>query len=433
MPISAPSYDPNSRAQQQAQIKYGASEAQLNRSIEANRMMEAAQRAALDQYGAAGRGVISDTYNQLYGNLEENRRDTNQNLGTQVDLVGQGYRDAANLASQARSDSAGRLAQLAGTLRLGGEAQADVQSGVEQLAARQLGNSAMDDATRSGNLRTWAAQQDAFLGQGIAQAHREGAGRASSFENELVNALADLQAAARNQEFNLQGSLLDLFNEKGAFTVEQANALVDQLFGQQLQAAQYNLGEQSAMAEAAARAQQMQLAREQFEYGKQGDSLRDMLALSQNARDEKMSDIDYLLKQKELTKMPDANTIDEWAAQNNVDPRIIDRLVQDYTQTTQNINRAQQLQEALSAKGVTDFSEKNLMKQGLTPEELNILANTQFSDPISELVNDFKQGYSYPGWWTDAGVPFNQVSVNGPRALSATQLRQALGFLTPSR
>lgn len=431
MPISAPSYDPNARAKTQADVRYGAAEAQLNRALEANRMMEAAQKAALDQYGQAGRGVITDTYNQLYGNLDENRRDVNQNLGTQVDLVGQGYRDAAALAEQARADSANRLAQLAGTLRLSGDAQAGVNSGIENLAARQLAASAQDDATRSGNLRTWAAQQDAFMGQGIAQAHREGADRASSFENELVRALAELQAAARGQEYDITGKQLDIANERGAFTVEQANSLIDQLFGQQMQAAQYNLSEQNAIQEAAARAAQLQLAREQFEYSKQGDSLKDMLALSQNSREEKMSGIDYLLKQKELTQMPDPKTIDEWAQANGVDSRIIDRLVQDYTNTVQQMNTAQGLREALQAKGVTDFSEKNLIKQGLTPDELNALANTQYGDPISELVNDFKQGYSYPGWWTDAGIPLSQVSVNGPRALSSTQLRQALGFLAP--
>lgn len=423
MPISAPQYDPNARAHQQAQIKYGAAEAQLNRAMESARMMEAAQRAALDQYGAAGRGVIGETYGQLHGNLEANRADTANQLGTQVDLVGQGYRDAAALGDQARADSAGRLAQLAGSLRLGGEAQADVNTGIEQLAARQLAASAQDDATRSGNLQTWSAQQDAFLRQGMAQAQREEAGAKSSFENELVRALAEMQAAAREQEYGLQGSLLDLFNEKGSFTVEQANALVDQLFGQQLQAANYNLSEQEAISAAAARAaqqalqaRQMELSEREFSQNSQGNALRDFLAMSEEQRAQKGFDLDYALKQRQLSQMPEARTIDEWASQQGVDPNTINSLVQQYTNTVHRLNQGQALRESLA--GLSPSEQQKAMKNWTREDRINA-EQYIYNDPISQLVNDFSRGFNAPG------------NTNPRNALTATQLRQALGFLTP--
>lgn len=411
MPISAPQYDPNERAQQQAAIRYGAAEAQLNRSLEANRMMEAAQRAALDQYGQAGRGVITDTFNQLHGNLEANRADTANQLGTQVGLVGQGYRDAQALGDQARSDSSERLARLAGTIGLSGAGLADVSTGVEQLAARQLAASAQDDATRTGNLQTWAAQQDAFLRQGQAMAQREGADRASSFENELVRALAELQAAARNQEYDIHGNLLDLTNERGAFTVEQANALMDQLFGQNLQAANYNLSEQEAISAAAARAaaqdmdaRRLAMAEQEFASSQKGNSLKDFLALSQEDREAKMFGLDYALKQSQLGKMPDPRTIDEWAKQQGVSSSDIDLLMQKYNEVIQDVLTANQF-----AQGNIDLPESEASKYSR-------LAGTT---PEIEFMRRWPAGFFVP---KGPGSPQRNV-------LSSAQLREILPFL----
>lgn len=407
MPISAPSFDPNARAKTAADVKYGAAEAQINRSIESARMQEAAQRAALDQYGAAGRQVIGDTYNQLYGNLEENRADTERQLGTQVQSVGQGYRDAASLADQARADSAQRLARLAGTIGLSNAGLADVSTGIEQLAARILGNSAQDDATRSGNLRTWAAQQDAFLRQGQAQAQREGAERKGSFEDELIQALAKLQADARNQEYGLQGSLLDLLNERGAFQTSAADQYVNELFGQQLQAAQYNLGEQDAISQAAARAAQLEMAQRElglkersYADSQKDDSLKNMLALAQNNREERMSGIDYLLKQQQLGKMPDASTIDEWAQQQGINPAEVDQLLRTYNSQILNTNKAKSILESDKVGG-------DLTK---VPKEFRDLVNRYaLMDPTALFTEEYPNQYQ--------------------TGLSPSQIRTALAYI----
>lgn len=376
MPVSAPQYDPNQRAQQAAQVKYGAAEAQINRAIEQGRLQEAAQKAALDQYGAGGRQVIGQTYDQLFGNLAANRTDSANQLGTQVNLVGQGYRDAGALAEQARSDSAARLARLAGTIHLSGEGQAAASSGMEQLASRILANNAQDDATRSGNLRTWAAQQDAFLGQGQAQAQREGAERKSSFENELVRALSELQADARNFEYGQQGSLLDLLNERGAFTVSAANDYNDQLYNQMLQAAQFNLGESEAQAQAqrAAAAQAMAerelgLKERSYEEGKQRDSLADYLALSQEQRAQKGFDLDYQLKTRGMNT---PQSIQDWISMNNVDPQSFNLLMDEYNRAANEVAIANSIDYAdLDPKNPKDQQTLSMQKYlGIDPAQV---------------------------------------------------------------
>lgn len=392
MPVTPPSYDPNARAKTAADVKYGAAEAQLNRSIESARMQEAAQKAALDQYGAAGRQVIGETYGDLYGNLAENRRDTNAQLGTQVGLVGQGYRDAGALGNQARADSAQRLATLAGTLGLSGQAQSEVNTGIEQLAAQILSNSAQDDATRSGNLRTWAAQQDAFLGQGEAQAQREGAERKGSFEDELVRALAGMQADFRQREFDQQGSLLDLLNERGSFQTSAADQYSDNLFSQGLQAFQANLSEQEAQAQAAARQAAQALAERQFAASQSGNDLEDFLNLAQNARAEKSSALDNLLKQKQLNQVDPAQTLDEWGAQNNATD-LIDELLQTYNSININRNKVQGILDSDQVQG----------NVGKIPKEYMDLYNYYGTkDPSSLFVEDFNRMYGNKSKLTDA-------------------------------
>ncbi len=392
MPVTPPSYDPNARAKTAADVKYGAAEAQLNRSIESARMQEAAQKAALDQYGAAGRQVIGQTYGDLYGNLAENRRDTNAQLGTQVGLVGQGYRDAGALGDQARADSASRLATLAGTLGLSGQAQSEVNTGVERLAQQILANSAQDDATRSGNLRTWAAQQDAFLGQGEAQARREGADRQGSFEDELVRALAGMQADFREREVNQQGSLLDLLTERGSFQTSAADQYSDNLFSQGLQAFQANLSEQEAMQQAAARQAAQALAERQFAASQSGNELEDFLALSQNARAEKSSALENALRQKQLSQVDPAQTLDEWGAQNNATD-LIDELLQTYNSININRNKVQ---------GILD-SEQVGGNAAKIPKEYRDLYNYYGTkDPSSLFVEDFNRMYGNKSKLTDA-------------------------------
>lgn len=261
MPISVSTGDPNARAANAAQLRYGGQEDAIARAVASLNVSRQADQAALDQYGVGGRGAINATFDDLASNLGINRAQTAQDLGTQANLVGQGYRDAQAIAEAARAQGAANLQSLFNSnVSYQGGSLAEAQSPIESLAAKIIGSQAQNDATVTGNLRNWAAQQDALLGAGISGAQRDRSNRLSGFESELLRALAESRNAATNEEYDLQAQLLDLLNERGAFTADAAANFADTAFGQQLQAAQYNLSEQAQMAEAAARAASMSQA-----------------------------------------------------------------------------------------------------------------------------------------------------------------------------
>lgn len=422
MPISVPSYDVNARAKTAADVKYGGAEAQINRAVDSAKMQEIAQKAALDQYGAAGRGVIGSTFNDLYGNLQANITDTAAQLGNQADIVGRGYRDATTLAQTARQQSQDRLAGLAGTIGLNQVQQAENLSPIEQLTNKIVGENAQYDATRTGNLRTWAGQQDALLREGLSQSRREGADRASSFENELVAALADLQARSTNQQYGLQGSLLDLLKERGAFQTGVADDYIDQLFGQQMQAAQYNLSEQEAQSQAAARSLQSALAEKELAFKERayGDSrsdtsLENQLSLAREGRAQRESDLDLLLKQTQLGKLFEPQDLNEWAAQSGVDDNALNALLDEYNRATNEIAIANSLD--YSALG-SDDPQRELMKYlGASPQSVLL---DRLSEGLRTQSQYYQPGGAGPSW---------RVGSPGKQLLTAAQIREASKYL----
>ena len=270
MPISVPNSDPVARAQQSAQLKYGGQEDAVKRAISSLAVTRAADQAAINQYGDSGRGAINTTFDELLGNLGVNRERAAADLNTQANLVGQGYRDANQIAEAARQQGASNLAGLVGNSNtFSAEQLAAAQSPLETLAARIIGDNAQNDATTTGNLRTWAAQHDALRGAGMDDARRDKSNRLSGFESELLGSLAKSKNDATNQEFDFESALLDLLNERGAYTADQANSISDMLFNQQLQAAQYNLSEQEAMSQAAARNSASSMASDELAWRKQ--------------------------------------------------------------------------------------------------------------------------------------------------------------------
>lgn len=261
MPISVTTGDPAARAKTSADLRYGGQEEAVKRAIAALNVSRQADQAAIDTYGAKGKTAINETFADLTQNLGINRAQTAQDLGIQAQNVGQGYRDAQSVAEAARAQGADRLAQLFnGNSAFQSGSLAAAQDPIEALAAKIIGSQAQNDATVTGNLQTWAAQQDALLGAGIAGAGRDKSNRLGSFESELLKAIADSRNSATNNEYSLNEKLLGLLQERGAYTADAAANFADTAFGQQLEAAKFNLSESEAAAQAASRAAQLALS-----------------------------------------------------------------------------------------------------------------------------------------------------------------------------
>lgn len=266
MPVQVQTGDPNARAKTAADVKYGSAEAQLRRALEAAATGRAADEAGINKYGEAGRSAIQDTYDQLAGNLETNRQTVNRDLGIQVDQVGAGYRQANDLAEMARARANEGLAKVvANNGAYSPEQLGAVQYGVDNLAAQIIGQNANSDATYTGNLRNWAAQQDALMQSGIAGAGRERASRLSAFENELMNAIAQSKNKWTEAEMGYQGNLLDLLGERGAFEASSIYDYIDQGFNQTMQAAGYNLNEDQVRLDAQYKQAQLAQAAEEMQ------------------------------------------------------------------------------------------------------------------------------------------------------------------------
>lgn len=251
MPISVTTGDPVARANTAADLKYNAQQDAVKRAIAQLGISSKANEAAINQYGASGRGAIGDTFGQLFGNLATNRQLTAADLGTQVNQIGQGYRDASAVGQAAADQGVEVLRQLAGNNpNYSPDMVAQAANPIVALAARQIANNANSDATTTGNLKNWAAQQDAILRAGEAGAQRDKSNRLSAFETDLMNQLAGNKNNALTQEGDLQSKLLALLNERGAYTADAAANFADTAFGQQLQAAGYNLDEANAVRQA---------------------------------------------------------------------------------------------------------------------------------------------------------------------------------------
>lgn len=269
MPIEAPQQNTAERLDAATKLRYGQKEAQIGRAKTDAQILYDATKKALEGYGEAGRGAINTEYENLFGALDRNRAASKEALGQQVTNVGKGYQAAQLVNEQARKDAADRLSQLAGNIGAGSGALVATATPMEQLAQRLLEESTAGEASATANMGNWAAMQDAFLGEGKGMSEREKASAISSFETELLGALADTESRRMQQIYDAENSLLDLLTEKGAFATDYGFQLEDSQWNKILQAAQYNLQEEEARSAAAARAASAAAAQAQLEWERQ--------------------------------------------------------------------------------------------------------------------------------------------------------------------
>lgn len=297
MPLEVTGGDPNARAKAAADLKYGAQQDAVQRAIAALAGQRQADEASINTYGQQGRAAIGQTFDQLVNNLETNRALVNRDLGIQVDSIGQGFRDANAIAEAARERALSNLDQLYG----GNQAYstmdiAKFRDPIESLAAQVLGENANADATFTGNLKNFAAQQDAIMQSGIGGAQRDRSNRLSSFENELIRAISEARNLRSQQEYDYQSRLTDLIGERGNFQALTAADYIDQLFGQQVQAANYNLSERAQLAQEAY--QRAQIAESQAERAQRASIARAEAQKADNS--DYWRQLEYELKLKGL-------------------------------------------------------------------------------------------------------------------------------------
>lgn len=297
MPLEVTGGDPNARAKAAADLKYGAQQDAVQRAIAALAGQRQADEASINTYGQQGRAAIGQTFDQLVNNLETNRALVNRDLGIQVDSIGQGFRDANAIAEAARERALSNLDQLYGGNRAYSTMDiAKFRDPIESLAAQVLGENANADATFTGNLKNFAAQQDAIMQGGISGAQRDRSNRLSSFENELIRAISEAKNLRSQQEYDYQSRLTDLIGERGNFQALTAADYIDQLFGQQVQAANYNLSERAQLAQEAY--QRAQIAESQAERAQRASLARAEAQKADNS--DYWRQLEYELKLKGL-------------------------------------------------------------------------------------------------------------------------------------
>lgn len=240
-------------ARANADLRYGGQQSAIQRRIDALRADTAGNVAALEGYGTTGRNEIGEAYNILDQMLGANRAQSQKDLGTQVDLVGRGYREANDITNLAKDQARSYLGSMAERLGVQG-ALPDASSDLENSVAQIVGRNAQNDATTTGNLRTWASQNDQILGRGQALGGQMRASSLSNFETELLDALAGARLEGTKGENQLQGNLLDILNERGAFLTSESARLAQEEWERALQQAQLNQQAQQANAELGLRA-----------------------------------------------------------------------------------------------------------------------------------------------------------------------------------
>lgn len=308
MPISVTTGDPVARAQTAAQLKYGTQEDAVKRAIANLATTRAADEASINTYGTAGRNAINQTFDQLAGNLSTNRQLNNANLGIEAAQIGQGYRDASQLGQTAANQAVGQLQSLSGNNAAYGTMDlANYANPIVSLAAQQVANNANSDAAVTGNLKNWAAQQDSIMRAGESGAQRDRSNRLSGFETELLKSLATAKNEVTGKEGDLQSQLLSLLGERGAYTADSAANYADTAFGQQLQAAGFNLEESKAIQQAQQAQAQLAMQADELAYKRaasQAESRRQDQALAAQqasaGKDDKWKQLDYDLKLKAL-------------------------------------------------------------------------------------------------------------------------------------
>lgn len=238
------------QAQAAANLRYDGQQSAIQRRLDALRAGVEAGRTSINEMGTAGRGQIGEVYDILGSKLGENRAAAMEGLNLQADRIGQGYRDASQMATAARDDATAYLANLVGQTCLENQAglNQEAQSGVVNTTADILGRNAQAEAGATGDLRTWAGKHDAILGQGqdIGEATR--AQSLSRYETELMAALSNLELEGQKGANELDARLIDMLSEKGNFLSTEYGRLAAEQWQRDLE--QAKMAQQAAMANA---------------------------------------------------------------------------------------------------------------------------------------------------------------------------------------
>ena len=277
------------QAQAAADLRYNGQQSAIQRRLEALRASVEAGRTSINEMGTAGRQQIGEVYDILGSKLGQNRADAMAGLNLQADRIGQGYQDAAEMATAARDDATAYLSNLVGKIGLEDQAGLNqaAQSGVVNTTADILGRNAQAEAGATGDLRTWAGKHDAILGQGqdIGEATR--ARSLSSFESDLLAALSNLELEGQKGANELDARLIDILNEKGNFLSTEYARLAAEQWQRDLE--QAKMAQQAAMANAELAYKRDALAASQTESARNaatGDERwKAELALKQRAQD----------------------------------------------------------------------------------------------------------------------------------------------------
>jgi len=234
-------------AQANIAVKYDPQQAALNRQLELSQKNTASNEQSIQGFGNAGRNVISDTYNTLYGLLGANKTDTQNALNQQLGLTNQGYDQAINQIKGYQQGSRDYISQMAAAL--GQSGQGLVSSGkLEDIVNQNLGYATAAGTNYGSNLSDWIAKMGSLADMGIGSAHQSEALRKSGFETELLAQLGQNKLAGTTQETDVINKLADLMNVRQSDLVDMYNQLAAQEWQRQFEQAKLN--EQAAEASA---------------------------------------------------------------------------------------------------------------------------------------------------------------------------------------
>src|SRR5215471_14609942 len=211
-------------AQANIAVKYDPQQAALQRQLELSQKNTASNEQAIQGYGTAGRQIIGDSFNTLYGLLGANKTDTQNALNQQLSLTNQGYDNAIRDIQGYQQNSRDYIANMA--RQLGQSGQGLVSSGnLEDISNRELGYASAARANYGQQLSDWIAKMGSLADMGISSAHQSEARDRASFETELLSMLGSNKLAGTNQETDVINKIADLMNVRQSDLIDMYNQL----------------------------------------------------------------------------------------------------------------------------------------------------------------------------------------------------------------
>lgn len=243
-------------AKQLTSLKYDPQQAAIANRLQ---MIGATTQGNIDAinnvYAPKGQQYIGGVYDTLDSQLAANKANAMQQLDIAGNQIGQGYRDAVTLNNAARDESRQYLSNLASGM--GAEQYgAGVSSALEQLVNTLNDRNRTSDATVTGNLRNWSAQQGSIYDQQTGMGKQMRAQSLSDFQNEILKAISQAQLQGSQQETTWDQQLAQILGERGSFLAETAQQLGQQDWENAFKQAQLQQQADQANADLALRGRQ---------------------------------------------------------------------------------------------------------------------------------------------------------------------------------